>query len=87
MSAIVDSADALTRRLNPAFVEYAQARGFMVDPARVRSPQDKPRVERTVPFVRRSFFAGEKFIDLDDAQRPAEGWCATTAGLRVHGTT
>ena len=29
--------------LNQAFVEYAQSRGFVVDPARVRRPQDKPR--------------------------------------------
>jgi Mu transposase, C-terminal domain len=87
MTAIVDHADALAPRLNQAFVEYAQARGFVIDPARVRSPQDKPRVERTVPFVRRSFFAGETFVDLADAQRRAEQWCATTAGMRVHGTT
>jgi transposase len=87
MAAIVDGADALEPRLNQAFVEYAQARGFMVDPARVRSPQDKGRVERSVPFVRRSFFAGEDFVDLADAQRRAEAWCDTTAGLRVHGTT
>jgi hypothetical protein len=87
MAAIVDDADALEPRLNQAFVEYAQARGFVVDPARVRRPQDKPRVERAVPFVRRSFFAGEDFVDLADAQRRAETWCDTTAGLRVHGTT
>ena len=87
MAAIVDDADALEPRLNQAFVEYAQARGFVVDPARVRRPQDKPRVERTVPFVRRSFFAGETFIDLADAQRRAEAWCRERAGLRVHGTT
>jgi transposase len=86
MSAIVDDADALEPRLNQAFVEYAQARGFRIDPARVRRPQDKPRVERTVGFVRRSFFAGETFIDRDDAQRRAEAWCSTTAGMRVHGT-
>jgi hypothetical protein len=72
--------------LNQAFVEYAQARGVVVDPARVRSPQDKPRVERTVHFVRHSFFAGETFVDLADAQRRAVTWCATTAGMRVHGT-
>jgi transposase len=87
MTAIVDDADALEPRLNQAFVEYAQSRGFVVDPARVRHPQDKPRVERTVRYVRGSFFAGEEFIDLADAQRRAEQWCATTAGLRVHGTT
>ncbi len=87
MSAIVDGADALAPRLNQAFVEYAQARGFLTDPARVRSPQDKPRVERQVQFVRGSFFAGETFIDLADAQRRAEVWCRERAGLRVHGTT
>ena len=59
----------------------------MIDPARVRSPQDKPRVERQVQFVRGSFFAGESFIDLADAQRRAETWCRERAGLRVHGTT
>jgi hypothetical protein len=36
--------------------------------------------------VRGNFFAGEEFIDLADAQARAETWCATTAGLRVHGT-
>jgi transposase len=87
MSAIVDGADALEPRLNQAFVEYAQARGFLIDPARVRSPQDKPRVERQVQFVRGSFFAGETFVDLADAQRRAASWCRERAGLRLHGTT
>ncbi|MBV9282896.1 MAG: IS21 family transposase [Chloroflexi bacterium] len=85
--AIVDDADALEPRLNQAFAEYAQARGFVIDPARVRHPKDKPRVERNVPFVRRSMFAGETFVDLADAQRHATEWCTTRAGLRVHGTT
>lgn len=58
----------------------------MVGPARVRSPQDKGRVERAVPFVRRSFFAGETFVDLADAQRRAEAWCRERAGMRSHGT-
>jgi transposase len=87
MSAVVDSADPLEARLNQAFVEYAQARGFVVDPARVRHPKDKPRVERNVSFARRSLFAGEEFVDLADAQRHAVEWCTTRAGLRVHGTT
>lgn len=87
MKTIVEHADALEPRLNQAFVEYAQARGFVIDPARVRSPQDKPRVERQVQFVRGSFFAGETFIDLADAQRRAETWCRERAGMRIHGTT
>jgi hypothetical protein len=86
MKAIVDKADATQPRLNQAFVEYAQSRGLVVDPARVRSPQDKPRVERMVGFVRQSFFAGERFVDLADAQRRAEEWCRQRAGMRLHGT-
>jgi transposase len=35
MKPIVDRADATGPRLNDAFREYAQARGFAVDPARV----------------------------------------------------
>ena len=87
MKAIVDQADAIEPRLNDAFREYAQARGFVVDPARVRSPQDKPRVERCVPYVRSNFFAGEDFRDIDDCRERAVAWCAEIAGMRIHGTT
>lgn len=87
MATVVERADRLEPRFNQAFVEYAQARGFVIDPARVRTPTDKPRVERVVPFVRNSMFAGEAFVDLADAQRHAEAWCRTRAGLRIHGTT
>jgi Mu transposase, C-terminal domain/Integrase core domain len=87
MEAVVDRADGIDPRFNQGFVEYAQARGFVIDPARVRTPTDKPRVERVVPFTRGSFFAGECFVDIFDAQRRAETWCRTRAGMRIHGTT
>ncbi len=61
MRAIVDKADATNPRINDSFLEYAQARGFVIDPARARHPQDKARVERTVPYARSSFFKGENF--------------------------
>jgi transposase len=57
--AIVDVASPTTRRIIEAFLAYAQACGFAVDPARVRRPQDKGRVERTVQFVRDDCFGGE----------------------------
>ena len=87
MAGIVDKANPTEPRINAAFADYAAARGFGIDAARVRRPQDKPKVERVVPYVRRSFFAGENFIDRDDAQAHAELWCRTTAGMRIHGTT
>jgi Integrase core domain len=87
MSVIVDRAHPTDPRFTRAITEYAQARGFVIDPARVRHPDDKPRVERMVPFVRNSFFAGESFAGLADAQRRAEAWCTGRAGQRIHRAT
>ena len=43
---VVTDADAVNPRLSVGWLDYAQHVGFGTDPARVRSPQDKPRVER-----------------------------------------
>jgi transposase len=87
MKPVVINADPINPTFSVGWLDYAQARGFGTDPARVRSPKDKPRVERVVQYVRGNFFAGETFLELADAQRRVQAWCATTAGLRVHGTT
>ena len=87
MKSIVMKADALSPVITPAFLEYAEARGFFTDPARVRSPQDKARVEATVPYVREDWFEGETFDSLSSARKHAEHWCREIAGARVHGTT
>jgi transposase len=87
MKTIVQSAHATSPRLNDAFRDYAEARGLFVDPARVRHPQDKARVENHVAFVRESWFEGEQFADVEDARRSATHWCREIAGGRIHGTT
>ena len=87
LKAVVTEADAVNPRLSPGWLDYAQHVGFGTDPARVRSPQDKPRVERAVQYVRGNFWAGESFTDLADAQARAETWCRERAGMRIHGTT
>jgi transposase len=87
MSPIVDKADAVNPRLSMGWLDYAQHRGFATDTARVRRPQDKPRVERALQYLQGNFWPGESFVDLDDAQIRVQRWCAATAGLRVHGTT
>jgi transposase len=84
--AIVAAADAVNPRFTAGWLDYAQHCGFATDPARVRSPRDKPRVERAVQYVRGNFFAGEAFAGLADAQDRARAWCQDTAGMRVHGT-
>ena len=84
---VVTNADAVNPQLSAGWLDYAQHVGFGTDPARVRSPQDKPRVERAVQYVRGNFWAGETFADLADAQARAEAWCRERAGMRIHGTT
>jgi len=87
LKAVVTKADAVNPRLSVGWLDYAQHVGFATDPARVRTPQDKPRVERAVQYVRGNFWAGETFTDLAEAQARVTAWCAERAGMRIHGTT
>lgn len=85
--AIVERADPLKPKLIEGFLEYAQARDFAVDTARVRSPKDKARVERAVRTVREDCFAGERLRDLDQAREHARHWCLEEYGMSRHTRT
>lgn len=85
--AIVQTADPLKPLIVAAFLEYAQARGFKIDPARARHPKDKARVERSVPTVREDCFRGERLLGIPDALRRAEQWSLTEYGVRRHTST
>lgn len=84
---IVDTADPLGARINATFLEYAQHRGFHIDPARVRRPTDKARVERAVQPVRDDCFAGEFLPTIEDAQQRGRQWSREEYGMRRHSTT
>lgn len=86
-SAIVKKADPVAPLFTDGFLEYAQSRGFEVDPARVKQPKDKARVERQVRFSRDDYFRGERFRSLDEARLAARDWCTRDAGGRTHGRT
>ncbi len=85
--AIVERADALEPRINRAFLEYSQARGFHIDPTRVRSPRDKARVERSVSSTRDDCFGGESLRDIEHSRAHARHWCACEYGMRRHTRT
>jgi len=87
LKAIVAHADRVNPSFNRSFTEYAQARGFVIDPARVRRPKDKARVERQVQYVRGNYFAGEEFRSVQEARVEAERWSREDAGMRIHGRT
>ena len=84
---IVQEADPLEPHIIEAFLEYAQARGFVIDPTRVRHPRDKGRVERSVPTVRDDCFGGECLQTIEDARRRARQWCLEEYGMRRHTRT
>ena len=84
---IVDRADPLAPKLNLGFLEYAQSRGFHVDPTRVRAPRDKARVERSVQTVRDDCFGGEHLRSLEESRDHARRWSLTEYGMRRHSTT
>jgi transposase len=84
---VITRADRYAPQIDRVFLEYAQHRGFLVDPAVPRHATGKPKVERGIPYVRQDFFRGEVFHDLDDMQARAVRWCRELAGTRLHGTT
>ena len=71
-----------------SYRECAEHYGFLVSPCRVRTPQHKGKVEQGgVHYVSRNFLGGREPTDVDRANREVHGWCMTTAGQRIHGTT
>ena len=84
---MIAAADAVNPRFTQGWLDYAGHVGFLSDPARVRSPKDKPRVERAVQYVRGNFWDGETFTSIDQAQQAVTAWCERTAGTRIHGST
>ena len=76
--------------LNPLYRDLAGHYGTFIDPARVRSPKDKGKVERVVQQARELFRKLKTLhndLDLTTANRMALTWCRDENGMRVHGTT
>jgi len=87
MRSAIRKADRHEPLFTRVFAEYADWRSLVIDPARVEKPKDKPRVERAIGYVKDSFFAGERWVGLEDVRAGARRWCLEVAGLRIHGTT
>jgi transposase len=85
--AIVQTADPLEPLLNEVFLEYAQARGFHIDPARVRKPRDKGRGDKSVRDTRADGFGGEQLWTLEHARERGLQWARNEYGMRRHSTT
>jgi len=73
--------------LNFAYADLERHYGFVADPAKVRSPKLKGKVERVVPVVRQHLLAGRCFKDIMEANQRALCWCKNEIGQQIHGTT
>ena len=73
--------------INRAYADMERHYGFIADPAKVRTPEHKGKVERVVPVVRKHLLAGRTFKGIDEANSRALHWCKEDIGMEIHGTT
>ena len=76
--------DLYDPQINLAYGELAVFYGALIDPARARKPKDKPRIERPMPYIRDSFFAGREFTSLTQMQAEALRWASEVYGRHKH---
>jgi transposase len=79
----VERADLYDPKVNRSYAELGEHYGVLIDPARVRKPRDKARVERPMPYVRDSLWRGRQFASLAAMQAEALRWCREVAGQRA----
>lgn len=73
--------------INRAYAELERHYGFVADPAKVRTPEHKGKVERSVPVVRQQMVAGREYDSLADLNDAALTWCLEEVGTVPNGTT
>jgi transposase len=71
-------------RFNEKFISYAAHHRFEPVACGVRRANEKGRVERTIGYVRTSFFAGRNFKCIEDLNLQALAWCTGLSGDRQH---
>lgn len=87
LSPVIDKADRYNPKINKTFMEYAQYRGFVIDPTNSGHARGKPIIENGIGYVKTNFYAGEDFVSKADCQERAVSWCTNVAAVRIHGTT
>lgn len=86
----VIKSDLYDPHLNRAYREMSEYYTCFIDPARVRHPKDKGKVERDVQTVReaaRMIIVQNPGASLAELNRLIKDWALNTYGQREHGTT
>lgn len=69
-------------RFNPQLLELGSHYGFEPVVAGVRRGNEKGRVERSIRYIRTSFFAARQFKDVDELNEQAVGWSLEISAQR-----
>ena len=69
-------------RFNPELLALAKHFRFEPRPVAIARGNEKGRVERSIQYVRRAFFAAREFADLDELNAQARAWCEGQASDR-----
>ena len=82
-TAVVERRDDAIR-FHPSLLALAAHYRFEPRPVAVYRGNEKGRVERTIRYMRTSFWPARTWRDLDDLNAQAEQWCLRIAGSRAH---
>ncbi|MFQ6118783.1 MAG: IS21 family transposase, partial [Methanosarcinales archaeon] len=69
------------------YLLFSRHYGFSPQPSRVRTPTDNAMAESRIKYVKRNFFRGRKFKDINHCQRELREWMERVSHQRIHGTT
>jgi transposase len=86
MKSVLVEMEGKIPRWNARFADFMASIGVAPRVCKAYTPQTKGKIERSVGFVKQSFWAGISFSDLDDLNRQAHIWCERI-NSRVHRTT
>jgi transposase len=86
MKSVLVDMDGKTPVWNPRFADFAASVGLSIRVCKPYTPQTKGKIERTIGVVKRGFWPGAHFGDLDGLNDQALTWCDRRNG-RVHRTT
>ena len=73
--------------LNPLYRDFMAHHGVVALPARVRHPDRKGKVERSIGYAQATALRGMRFESMEQAQAYLDRWTERWADTRIHGTT
>lgn len=87
LKAGVISADIYDPTINKTYSEFERFYGFVADPAKVRKPEHKGKVERSVLITKQQLIAGRSYADINEANEHAKHWCRNIIAKKLTRTT